>query len=112
MLLVNRQRSFQPRAPQFEPARSCFGHALQAMRRRRGETKPELLGGVVGHELHAATVAVDLGGGVNSSFSGTGASASTQVSLLPPPCEEFTTSEPFLSATRVSPPGITKISFP
>src|SRR4030095_12541347 len=32
---------------------------------------------------------------------------STQVSLLPPPCDEFTTSEPFLSATRVRPPAIT-----
>ena len=30
---------------------------------------------------------------------------STQVSLLPPPCEELTTSEPRRSATRVSPPG-------
>ena len=30
---------------------------------------------------------------------------STQVSLLPPPCDEFTTSEPLTSATRVSPPG-------
>ncbi len=29
----------------------------------------------------------------------------TQVSLLPPPCEEFTTSDPRLSATRVRPPG-------
>jgi len=29
----------------------------------------------------------------------------THVSLLPPPCELFTTSEPFFSATRVSPPG-------
>ncbi len=29
----------------------------------------------------------------------------TQVSLLPPPCEEFTTSEPRCSATRVRPPG-------
>src|SRR5947209_19124017 len=27
------------------------------------------------------------------------------VSLLPPPCEEFTTREPCRSATRVSPPG-------
>ena len=35
--------------------------------------------------------------------------ATTQVSLLPPPCDEFTTSEPGLSATRVSPPGSTKI---
>src|SRR5690606_31205416 len=31
--------------------------------------------------------------------------SSTQVSLVPPPCEEFTTSEPSRSATRVSPPG-------
>src|SRR5262249_22534892 len=30
---------------------------------------------------------------------------STQVSLLPPPCEEFTTSDPGRSATRVRPPG-------
>ena len=30
---------------------------------------------------------------------------STHVSLLPPPCEEFTTREPCFSATRVSPPG-------
>ena len=29
----------------------------------------------------------------------------THVSLLPPPCEEFTTSEPFSRATRVRPPG-------
>jgi hypothetical protein len=33
-------------------------------------------------------------------------SSSTQVSLVPPPCEEFTTSDPFFSATRVSPPGV------
>jgi FO synthase subunit 2 len=39
-------------------------------------------------------------------------SASTQVSLLPPPCEELTTSEPRRSATRVSPPGSTKMSSP
>ena len=30
---------------------------------------------------------------------------STQVSLLPPPCDEFTTSDPRFSATRVNPPG-------
>ena len=29
----------------------------------------------------------------------------THVSLLPPPCEEFTTSDPSFSATRVNPPG-------
>ena len=32
-------------------------------------------------------------------------SSRTQVSLLPPPCEELTTSEPLRMATRVSPPG-------
>ena len=32
-------------------------------------------------------------------------SRSTQVSLLPPPCDELTTSEPARSATRVRPPG-------
>ena len=38
--------------------------------------------------------------------------ASTQVSLPPPPCDEFTTSEPRRSATRVSPPGVTVTSRP
>ena len=33
--------------------------------------------------------------------------SSTHVSLLPPPCEELTTSEPLRMATRVSPPGST-----
>ncbi len=33
-------------------------------------------------------------------------SSSTQVSLVPPPWLEFTTSEPFFSATRVRPPGV------
>src|SRR5690242_11748133 len=32
-------------------------------------------------------------------------SASTQVSFVPPPCDEFTTSEPLRNATRVKPPG-------
>ena len=31
--------------------------------------------------------------------------ASTQVSFVPPPCDELTTSEPSRSATRVRPPG-------
>ena len=34
----------------------------------------------------------------------------TQVSLLPPPCDEFTTSESRCRATRVSPPG-TMVTF-
>ena len=34
--------------------------------------------------------------------------SSTQVSLLPPPCEEFTINEPSRSATRVSPPASTR----
>src|SRR5688500_19202624 len=37
---------------------------------------------------------------------------STHVSLLPPPCEEFTTSEPRFSATRVNPPGRTLVVSP
>ena len=40
------------------------------------------------------------------------AHASTQVSFEPPPCEEFTTSEPARSATRVRPPGSTQVSRP
>ena len=40
------------------------------------------------------------------------AHASTHVSLDPPPWEEFTTSEPARSATRVSPPGSTQVSRP
>src|SRR4029453_5924342 len=35
-----------------------------------------------------------------------------QVFLVPPPWLEFTTSEPGLSATRVSPPGMTTVSRP
>ena len=34
---------------------------------------------------------------------------STQVSLLPPPCDELTTSEPGRSAARVRPPGTSEI---
>src|SRR5208282_1429653 len=35
-------------------------------------------------------------------------SATTHVSLLPPPCDEFTISDPSRSATRVRPPGNTR----
>ncbi len=38
--------------------------------------------------------------------------STTQVSLVPPPCEEFTTSEPSFSATRVRPPGTSFTSLP
>ena len=34
------------------------------------------------------------------------------VSLLPPPCEEFTTSEPLRKATRVRPPVVTLSTVP
>ena len=43
----------------------------------------------------------------NSAQHAFGSPARTQVSLLPPPCDELTTSEPLRSATRVSPPGST-----
>ena len=35
---------------------------------------------------------------------------STHVSLLPPPCDELTTNDPFRNATRVNPPG-TMVTF-
>src|SRR5262249_1245695 len=38
--------------------------------------------------------------------------SSTQVSLLPPPCDELTISDPSRSATRVRPPGRTRGSAP
>ena len=38
--------------------------------------------------------------------------STTQVSLVPPPCDELTTSEPSLSATRVRPPGTSFTSAP
>ena len=38
--------------------------------------------------------------------------SNTQVSLVPPPCDEFTTSEPSRSATRVRPPGIAWMRLP
>ena len=40
------------------------------------------------------------------------AHASTQVSFVPPPCDEFTTSVPARNATRVRPPGSTQVSRP
>src|SRR5207237_5743591 len=40
------------------------------------------------------------------------AHSSTQVSFDPPPCEELTISEPWRSATRVSPPGNTQVLAP
>ena len=39
-------------------------------------------------------------------------SSRTQVSFVPPPCEEFTTREPFRMATRVSPPGMMVVFSP
>ena len=36
----------------------------------------------------------------------------TQVSLLPPPWLELTTSDPFTSAVRVRPPGSTQVDVP
>src|ERR1017187_1119924 len=37
---------------------------------------------------------------------------STQVSLLPPPCDELTTIESFRKATRVRPPGMIEMRSP
>ena len=41
-----------------------------------------------------------------------GQSSSTQVSLVPPPWLELTTSDPFFSATRVRPPGVMRMRSP
>src|SRR5579859_1922518 len=38
--------------------------------------------------------------------------STTHVSFVPPPCEEFTTSEPSRRATRVRPPGTIMTSLP
>ena len=38
--------------------------------------------------------------------------STTHVSFVPPPCDEFTTSEPSFSATRVRPPGTSFASLP
>src|SRR5690348_15451244 len=38
--------------------------------------------------------------------------SSTHVSFEPPPCEEFTTSDPLRNATRVRPPGKTQVFLP
>src|SRR5690606_17548730 len=40
------------------------------------------------------------------------ASSTIQVSLVPPPCDELTTSEPSRNATRVRPPGTRRVSLP
>src|SRR5690606_14021407 len=39
-------------------------------------------------------------------------SSTIQVSLVPPPWDELTTSEPSRNATRVSPPGTSRVSLP
>src|SRR5690606_12935546 len=38
--------------------------------------------------------------------------STTHVSFAPPPCDEFTTSEPLFIATRVKPPVVTYTSCP
>jgi hypothetical protein len=69
------------------------------------------------HELHvdiedaraglgALEVAAQPEAGIGDPAQHASPSSKTQVSLLPPPCEELTTSEPLRIATRVSPPGM------
>ena len=48
----------------------------------------------------------------NSAQHDTSSWSRTHVSLLPPPCEEFTTSDPFRMATLVSPPGMITVFSP
>src|SRR5262249_6900224 len=68
-------------------------------------------GHVVGHVedarglLGALHVAADPEERVGDARQHQASPRSTQVSLLPPPCDELTTIDPARSATRVSPPG-------
>ena len=50
--------------------------------------------------------------GVGSRRADHASRGATQVSLLPPPWDEFTTKEPPRRATRVRPPGRTRIRSP
>ena len=70
-----------------------------------------------GNVLRPLHVAVDpVQGFGNPAQHGTtsrlGASSTIQVSLQPPPWEEFTTSDPRRRATRVRPPGLTQAPLP
>src|SRR5713101_7738027 len=58
-------------------------------------------------ETCSRTVMEDRG---SSAAGSCGESESTQVSLEPPPWEEFTINEPSFNATRVRPPGSTQTS--
>ena len=62
--------------------------------------------------LHVARGPVQVTGSPTQHQPAPPSDSSTQVSLVPPPCEEFTTSEPSRSATRVSPPGTTRMPWP
>ena len=64
------------------------------------------------HQVMAPVAEIASAPGGAASPSAMTLSASTQVSLVPPPWEEFTTSDPGFKATRVSPPGRTKMSRP
>ena len=65
-----------------------------------------------GHHLRPLDIAADPVEVVGGPAQHVIYSASTQVSLTPPPCEELTTSEPSRSATRVRPPGTSSIFSP
>src|SRR5690625_3850375 len=61
------------------------------------------------HDQDSFVLRADLRGCVSA---GAPTRSTIQVSLLPPPCEEFTTREPLTRATRVKPPVVTWVDLP
>jgi len=81
---------------------ACYWASSRRSIRSRSDREAALMGDSLGAGDRASWSAV------TSSSSRSDSVASTpQVSLLPPPCDEFTMSEPSLRATRVRPPDVT-----
>ena len=81
--------------------------ALRVGKRAHSETGIDQAGDILG-PLEVAAHPVEPVCGASEHHQ----SSSTQVSLVPPPWLELTTSEPASSATRVSPPGTMRTSLP
>ncbi len=95
--------------------RAQDAHALPRLRLRRAvgserDADLEQPCGVLG-ALEIATQPVEVVGDARQHLA-TLIHSSTHVSLLPPPCDELTTSDPRRSATRVSPPGTMTVCWP
>src|SRR5437868_5293435 len=88
---VDHALRFEPRSgARIQPTAQAVGRKWQENKHRRCER------GVVTQSLQPRCFSLH--------------ARSTHVSLLPPPCDEFTTSEPLRNATLVRPPG-TSVTF-